>query len=59
MEIDKSHDENTRLRAALEQAQAAMWDAYYGHGITLAYVQSVDAVIFDALRGRAISAVPA
>lgn len=37
------------LIGALEAAQAAMWDSYYGNGIDLGYVQTVDRQIRAAL----------
>jgi hypothetical protein len=41
--------ENAKLREALGDAKAAIWDAHYGNGIALEYVQSVSAKIDAAL----------
>src|SRR3972149_4487017 len=38
-----------RAREALDKACAAVWDAYYGKGITSGYAQNVEAKIKTAL----------
>lgn len=40
-----------KLEAALESAQAAMWDSFYGKGLDVAYARKVDDEIRSALSG--------
>lgn len=42
-----------RLVDALEKAQAAMWDAHYGNGISAGYARNVDGVVRAALSDTA------
>ena len=48
--LEKDYERRLKAtRSALEEAQAAIWDAHYGHGLALAYVHSVDRSIRKAL----------
>jgi hypothetical protein len=50
LEVAALQEKLRTMRLALENAQAAMWDAHYGQGIAVEYAQSVDEEIRAALK---------